>query len=301
MKTINRTIDVKYLRTFSQVAKHKSFTAAAESLFMTQPAVSQHIKKIESVIGASIFDRKDGFGLTKHGKVLLEYADQTMSMYEKLFEDLERVDIKEQVNIAIADSFSQVLVERVISEFRLLNNTDLSISGFSSDAPPNLQDYDLIFSFSRLSDENGKSYQLNTANYVVAHNSCIDPRECYPERIVYCHTLNKTFVQEMLTQQGIDLCRVKSWMTTSSSRLMKSELNTLGTVVICPRWSIHGANCRTITLRQQANMYVWCNDEIVLELDQHALRRKICMALSNESYCVDTRKVMHGFHHLDIA
>ncbi len=84
MKTVHRMIDVKYLRTFSQVAKHKSFTAAAESLFMTQPAVSQHIKKIENTIGASIFVRKEGFGLTKHGKVLLEYADQTMSMVKKL-------------------------------------------------------------------------------------------------------------------------------------------------------------------------------------------------------------------------
>ncbi|OED59934.1 hypothetical protein A165_23495 [Vibrio tasmaniensis ZS-17] len=54
MKNVNRSIDVKYLRTFSHVAKHKSFTVAAESLFMTQPAVSQHIKKIENTIGAYV-------------------------------------------------------------------------------------------------------------------------------------------------------------------------------------------------------------------------------------------------------
>ena len=101
MKNVNRSIDVKYLRTFSHVAKHKSFTAAAESLFMTQPAVSQHIKKIENTIGASIFDRKEGFLLTKHGKVLLDYADQTMSMYERLFEDLEKVELRDQFNMAL--------------------------------------------------------------------------------------------------------------------------------------------------------------------------------------------------------
>ena len=121
MKVSNRSIDVKYLRTFSHVARHRSFTAAAESLYLTQPAVSQHIKKIESKIGATIFDRKGGFGLTRHGKVLLEYVNKTMFMHEKLFEDLEGIDICKQYSIAISDSFNPELVAQVINTFRTSN------------------------------------------------------------------------------------------------------------------------------------------------------------------------------------
>lgn len=67
-------IDSKYLLTLIKVAKYRSVTAAAESLFMTQPAVSQQIKKIESTVGVEVFDRRGGFELTHHGKILLEHA-----------------------------------------------------------------------------------------------------------------------------------------------------------------------------------------------------------------------------------
>mgnify|MGYP000395055598 CR=1 FL=1 len=59
-------------------------------------------KKIETIIGTEVFDRQDRFGLTRQGKILLSYADQSMNLYEKLFEDLERANTKEKVSIAIS-------------------------------------------------------------------------------------------------------------------------------------------------------------------------------------------------------
>lgn len=275
MKYVNRSIDVKYLRTFSHVAKHKSFTAAAESLFMTQPAVSQHIKKIENTIGASIFDRKEGFLLTKHGKVLLDYADQTMSMYERLFEDLEKVELRDQFNIAIAESFCFDMVERVINEFRMLNNIDLSINSFTKSSLLDSSRYDLIFTMDRISQDNGKSYQLKTVNYVIAHSNSLDPHECYPQRVVYCSSLPKSYVQELLNDYNIDSSHVSSWVKTSSCQFLKNELETNGTILIFPEWSICNNNCKTIPLRQKVNMYVWCSDEISQELETLGIKDKI--------------------------
>jgi len=275
MKTVNRSIDVKYLRTFSQVAKQKSFTAAAESLFMTQPAVSQHIKKIESTIGASIFDRKEGFVLTKHGQVLLEYADQTMSMYEKLFNDLESVELRDQFNIAIAELFCPDMVDKIINEFRALNNIDLSITSFASCGHLDIDNYDLIFSVSRLPCTDGRSYQLNTVNYAIAHSHVMDPLECYPQRIVYCHTLNRSDVQDILKQHSIDASFVSSWVSTNSLRLIKNELETNGTVLIFPEWSVRNLDCRKVIINQKANMYVWCSDDVTHELEELGLKHKM--------------------------
>ncbi len=242
---------------------------------MTQPAVSQHIKKIESTIGASIFDRKEGFLLTKHGKVLLDYADQTMSMYERLFEDLEKVELRDQFNIAISESFCFEMVERVINEFRLLNNIDLSINSFSKSSLLDPSPYDLIFSMDRISEENGKSYQLKTVNYVIAHSNALDPYECYPQRVVFCNTLSKSYVQELLNDYNIESSHVTSWIKTSSCQLLKSELETNGTILIFPEWSIRHNKCKTIPLRQKVNMYVWCSDEISQELEALGIKDKI--------------------------
>ena len=46
------------LETFNAVCETKSFTKAAEKLSLTQPAVSQHIKKLEEELNATLFLRK---------------------------------------------------------------------------------------------------------------------------------------------------------------------------------------------------------------------------------------------------
>lgn len=65
------------LRIFRAVARHLSFSMAAEELFLSQPAVTQQIKALEEEVGASLFDRSRGrVALTKHGAVLLTYAEK---------------------------------------------------------------------------------------------------------------------------------------------------------------------------------------------------------------------------------
>jgi DNA-binding transcriptional LysR family regulator len=275
MKTVNRSIDVKYLKTFTQVARYKSFSAAAESLFMTQPTVSQHIKRIESAIGASILDRRDGTLLTKHGLLLLEYADQALSMYEKLFEDLDRVELRNHFNIAISESFCSDMVDRIINDLSSLNNIDLDITGFTIGTHLDVNDYDLVFSLGRLPYTNGCSYQLNTVNYAIAYPPMLDPCEYNPQRIVYCHTLNRSYVQNALKEHRIDVSAVTSWVSTSSLRFFKDELESSGAVFVFPEWSLRNLDCCKLTIDQKANMYVWFSDEVSHELEALGLRHTI--------------------------
>ncbi|MEZ8150316.1 MULTISPECIES: LysR family transcriptional regulator [Vibrio] len=275
MKATNRTIDVKYLRTFSHVARHRSFTAAAESLYLTQPAVSQHIKKLESKIGATIFDRKGGFGLTRHGKVLLEYVDQTMCMYEKLFEDLEEIDICKKYSIAISDSFNPELVAKVINTFRTYNDIELAITSFSDIDEVNKDNYDLIFGAGKVLASNGKVFPLNRVQYILACDRSIVPEECYPERIVFCSFLTRREAEVLLSSARIDTSNVKSWLRTSSSRLMINELHAANTFVICPSWTIGEQSCNKRLLVENVEMYIWCNEDAAKKIDQAGLRTLI--------------------------
>lgn len=59
---------------FYYVTKYGSFTAAAEELCISQPAISQGIKNLESALGSSVFLRtQKGVKLTKEGEVLYTY------------------------------------------------------------------------------------------------------------------------------------------------------------------------------------------------------------------------------------
>lgn len=77
------------LKTFVSVARHRSFTRAAHELFVTQPAVTRHIKELETQVGASLFDRsRGGITLTKAGEAMLYHAEKILDSYRRMQFDL---------------------------------------------------------------------------------------------------------------------------------------------------------------------------------------------------------------------
>ncbi len=72
-------LSIYKLSIFSTVARVGSFSKAAKALYLTQPAVSQHIVALEKQMGISLFARKQrGVELTSAGETLLEYSQQIL-------------------------------------------------------------------------------------------------------------------------------------------------------------------------------------------------------------------------------
>jgi DNA-binding transcriptional LysR family regulator len=64
------------MRLFAAVARLKSFSKAAETLHISQPAVSKGVREFEAQIGAALFERSGGsLKLTEAGELLARYAD----------------------------------------------------------------------------------------------------------------------------------------------------------------------------------------------------------------------------------
>ncbi|MGH8694185.1 MAG: LysR family transcriptional regulator, partial [Burkholderiales bacterium] len=73
-------MDFDQLETFLEVARHTSFSRAAEKRFRTQPAISSQIRALEEEVGARLFDRSGGkVSLTAAGKAFLKYAEETLA------------------------------------------------------------------------------------------------------------------------------------------------------------------------------------------------------------------------------
>lgn len=71
------------LRYFVAVADHLSFTAAAEALYISQPALSKQIRRLESHLGAKLFDRDTrSVALTSVGTALLPHALRLLATWE---------------------------------------------------------------------------------------------------------------------------------------------------------------------------------------------------------------------------
>ena len=68
-------INLDLYRIFYVIAKNGSISAAADALFISQPAITFQIKKLEDQLGISLFTRtKHGVILTDEGKVLFDYV-----------------------------------------------------------------------------------------------------------------------------------------------------------------------------------------------------------------------------------
>ena len=72
-------MDFEQLETFLQVARHSSFSRAAEKRFRTQPAISSQIRALEEEVGAKLLDRSGGkVSITASGKLFLKYAEEIL-------------------------------------------------------------------------------------------------------------------------------------------------------------------------------------------------------------------------------
>ncbi|MFY2509122.1 LysR family transcriptional regulator [Vibrio pectenicida] len=273
-------IDSKYLLTLTEVAKYRSVTAASESLFMTQPAVSQHIKKIENTVGVEVFDRKGGFDLTQHGRVVFEHAKKTLSMNEDLFEQLKNVNLGSRLNIAIEDIFCPRVIEFVVNKFKELNYRELSFTSFSLENTPPLKDYDMIFTTKMLPKSKGTSHHLDTASYVIVrHNTNYKT----PARVVFSNTLTKSYVRNVLREHDISQDDIVYWHMTSSSTLMKNELEVPRTIVVCPDWSVASSSYVKTPFSQLVNMYVWSCDDAATKFKTFDISTNIKKFI-NEAY-----------------
>jgi len=114
-------MDFDQLETFLEVARHSSFSRAAERRFRTQPAISSQIRALEEEVGAKLFDRSGGkVALTGAGKVFQEYAEQTLQARKTMLvtvAEMERVPRGEIVVGANEATCLHILPE-VFAEFK---------------------------------------------------------------------------------------------------------------------------------------------------------------------------------------
>jgi DNA-binding transcriptional LysR family regulator len=78
-------LDIQSLRSFLKVAELGSFTRAAQALSLTQPAISQQIRRLEELLGVELFARDNRqVLLTLEGERLTSYAQQMVSVNDKV-------------------------------------------------------------------------------------------------------------------------------------------------------------------------------------------------------------------------
>ncbi|MBS0182464.1 MAG: LysR family transcriptional regulator [Nitrospira sp.] len=111
-------MEIYQLRTFVTVAWEGSITRASELLFLSQPAVSAHIKTLEDELGLVLFDRTPrGMSLTGHGAKLLEKAEQMLTLHRDLMDEARRIKggVSGKIHVGSNRSTSALMVGKLLT------------------------------------------------------------------------------------------------------------------------------------------------------------------------------------------
>ena len=107
-----------WFRAFESAARRLSFTAAAEEIGMTQSAVSQHVKSLETSLGVALFIRRPrGLSLTDDGRKLLPQVSSALETLTVAARNFDTVPSKNVLTVAASVSIAQWLISPRLNEF----------------------------------------------------------------------------------------------------------------------------------------------------------------------------------------
>lgn len=114
-------LDVRRIKVLQEVVARGSFSAAAESLHLSQSAVSQQIATLEREIGVPLLERTtDGPKLTGAGEALMEHGDAVLCRLEEAERELAQIAGLEvgRLRLASFSTANETLITRALSLFR---------------------------------------------------------------------------------------------------------------------------------------------------------------------------------------
>ena len=129
-------MDFRQLETFVEVVKAKSFSKAADKLFITQPTVTNHIQNLEKELGTLLINRMGKkISLTKAGTLLYKNALNIINSIEMTKFELEvfKGQIHGHIDIISSSVPRQYLIPIIINEF-LLKYPDVTFSVLDNDS-----------------------------------------------------------------------------------------------------------------------------------------------------------------------
>ena len=190
-------MDTKLL-SLLRVTETGSFTRAAESLSLTQPAVSQHIRQLETEYGAKLFEHSHNrFRLTAKGEIMVKYARRIQALYARMDQAMQndREELR-ALTIGITHTAeSSAIIDALAVYVRQFDDLTLKIITNTSDKLYNmLKNYELDFAFmeGQYTDDSLSYLMLDTdrlvlvvpPDHVLAQEVTVTIRQLKKERLI---------------------------------------------------------------------------------------------------------------------
>lgn len=137
-------MNFQHLTTFCTVISEGSMTAAAEKLFLTQPAVSQQIRNLEDELSVELLQRGSRQAkATAQGQILFDYAKRILALSQQAQIAIQTMNVQVEgtFRIGTLNSLGLYIVSPIIGLF-LKHNTKLAVHLSYADGESLIRDFD---------------------------------------------------------------------------------------------------------------------------------------------------------------
>nr|YP_009944515.1 transcription regulator of Rubisco operon [Osmundea sinicola]QFR99809.1 transcription regulator of Rubisco operon [Osmundea sinicola] len=286
MRDLPFTLD--QLRILKAIIKEGSFKKAADSLYVSQPAISLQIQNLEKQLNIPIFERSSKKAtLTEAGNLLLRYGGRILALCEETCRALEDIQNLQGGSLIIGASqttgtylmprliglfrqrYPQVNVQLQVHSTRLISwsvangQVDLAIIG--GEVPNELKDILQITSYAE--DELALILPISHTFSKVAH---IQKEDLYRLRFIALDTQStiRKVIDKILNQHGIDSSRFTIEMELNSIEAIKNAVQSgLGAAFVSVSaiakelelGIIHWAKIKNVTIKRMLSIIIHPN------------------------------------------
>ena len=155
-------MELRQLQYVLEVAKHKSFSKAAQTLYVSQSNISQQINALEAELGVALFKRDHHtVRITPDGVIFCDYAGKILDLVSKIEKDLKPESNEEQafINLGIYPFFQYMGKAKIIMACQRENPNVIFCSEIIDvdDANQSLKNDNIDFAFLKLRPEDCQS------------------------------------------------------------------------------------------------------------------------------------------------
>jgi DNA-binding transcriptional LysR family regulator len=112
-----RSIPTDLLRAFVAIIDLRGYTRAGEQLGRTQPAISLQMKKLQELLGVSLFAKEGGSQLTERGELVAGYARQILALNDDMMLKLSSRESKGKLRFGIPNDYADHFLPRLMTSF----------------------------------------------------------------------------------------------------------------------------------------------------------------------------------------
>ena len=272
------------------VAKGGSFKNAAQSLFLTQPAVSLQIQNLEKQLKTNLFDRtKKQIELTEAGTLLLRYSNRILALCEessRVLDDLSELQSGKLV-IGASQTTGTYLMPKIIGLFQQKYpniNVQLNVDSTRKVAWHLMnRQVDIGIVGGKIPKELRKILEITPyvedelalivpPSHPYVKLECIKKEDLYDLKFISLNSYStiRTVVDDTLSKNGIDVTRLKVEMELNSIEAIKNAVqSSLGAAFV---------SVSAITKELELNL-LNC-----VRIEDEKINRKLCIILNPNRY-----------------